>query len=108
MLIVIPTMKSPTRPTYIGVIFPSLVTALQALIFLVATDKNKEDASQQLAGLNIGTPSPAPEVRPVQPPRPPQPPPPVEFEEEEDDEDNPFADSNAVATPAYEKSEPRW
>jgi hypothetical protein len=108
MLIVIPTMKSHTRPIYTDVMLLSLFTALQVLTSLVATDKNKDDAAQQLAGLKIGTPSPVPEVRPVQPPRPSQPPPPVDVDEEEDDEDNPFADSNAVVTPAYEKPEPRW
>jgi len=82
--------------------------AHQAHIYRLATDKNKDDAAQQLAGLKIGTPSPVPEVRPVQPPRPSQPPPPADVDEEEDDEDNPFADSNAVVTPAYEKPEPRW
>jgi hypothetical protein len=108
MLIVIPTMKSHTRPIYTDVMLLSLFTAWQVLTSLVATDKNKDDAAQQLAGLKIGTPSPVPEVRPVQPRRPSQPPPPVDVDEEEDDEDNPFADSNAVVTPAYEKPEPRW
>lgn len=76
---------------------------------LVATEKNKEsDAVQQLAGLNIGASIPASVARPPQPPRPSQPPPPPEPEEVEEDEDDPFADSNEVSTPAYERPEPRW
>lgn len=77
-----------------------------SLIYLVATEKNKgSDVAQQLAGLNLLTSGP------VQPPRPaqaPQPANPEEEEEEDDDENNPFADSNAVSTPAFEKPEPRW
>lgn len=77
---------------------------------IAVTEKNKEsEAAHQLAGLKIsGNSSPTPEARPVKPPRPMQPPPISAEEEEDDDEDNPFADSNAVVTPAQEKPEPRW
>jgi hypothetical protein len=111
MRIVILMMKSPIKPIYTDVILLSFLSILQSLTSIVAREKNKEsDTAQQLAGLKLGTASPTFGARPVQPPRPSQLPPPVESDEEEDEEDeeNPFSDSNAVSTPAYEKPEPRW
>ena len=76
----------------------------------MASDKGKEsEATQQLAGLHIGSKSsPVPEQRPPQPPRPVQPPQDDEDDFEEEDENDPFADRNAVTTPKVERSEPSW
>ena len=114
MQIAILTMRQLIKPIYIDVSPFYLPLIPQNLTPLVATEKSKEsDAAQQLAGLKLGPSNPTTGVRPPQPPRPSQPPPipqsaEEEEEEEDDDEDNPFADSNAVTTPAYEKPEPRW
>lgn len=75
----------------------------------MATEKAKENEPiHQLAGLTINSKAPAvPGFRPQQPARPTQPPE-EESDVEEEDEDDPFADRNAVNTPAIEKPEPRW
>ncbi|ROT36237.1 hypothetical protein SODALDRAFT_335315 [Sodiomyces alkalinus F11] len=103
--------------------------AEQAHLYRLMTEKHQRAASQSpldVSVLNIGSSSPP---RPAPPPRPsdtskpfsPASPtraagpstasahPPVSDSEEEvdDDDDNPFADKNAVTTPALE-SEPRW
>lgn len=71
------------------------------------SDKGKEnDTAQQLAGLNISTSPSRRAPPPAQPPK--QPPRPVQQPVEEEDDDDPFADSNAVATPSVEKREPAW
>lgn len=84
--------------------------AQQAHMYKLATEKGKEHegATQQLAGLSINSRSPAQEKRPPQPTRPVQPPEEDEDDIEEEDENDPFADRNAVYTPAVEKPEPRW
>lgn len=64
-------------------------------------------ASNQLAGLHISPPrSKSAEARPPPPPRPAAAAPVDDYEEE--DENDPFADSNALQTPAVEKDGPRW
>ncbi|KAL2755586.1 hypothetical protein ACRALDRAFT_1071166 [Sodiomyces alcalophilus JCM 7366] len=102
--------------------------AEQAHMYRLMSEKHQRTTSQStpdISGLNISSPSPP---RPAPPPRPsdtskpspgsPTPAagpsntsrPPVsdsEEEAEDDDDDNPFADKNAVTTPALE-SEPRW
>lgn len=71
-------------------------------------NQNRTSSPPDVSGLNIGSPP-----RPTAPPRPSASKParaPVsdsEEEEEDDDDDNPFADKNAVATPALE-STPRF
>lgn len=110
MKTVILMMRWHTKHIFIDVISP-LLCLHSNLTSLVATEKGKEsDMSQQLGGLNLGSSSPSSGARPIQPPRPAQQPQPEEPEEDdvEDDENNPFADSNALSTPAFEKSEPRW
>jgi hypothetical protein len=79
----------------------------------VASERQGNDAAQQLAGLHLGpkSKSPVPESRPAPPPRPvpaPAPEPEEEDDFEEEDENDPFADRNALETPGIEKSEPRW
>lgn len=64
------------------------------------TERRGSDATQQLAGLSIGTKSPISPVKTSHRPAPPTPvqpthPPVPESEEEEDDENDPFADRNA-------------
>ncbi|KAK2024047.1 hypothetical protein LX32DRAFT_666941 [Colletotrichum zoysiae] len=104
--------------------------AEQAHIYRMVSEKAKQSMSPpppDVSGLSIGqTPSP----RPPPPPRPvpmSKPPPPVPAPapakpprppaqqvrpdsegEEDDDDDDPFADRNALETPATEKPEPRW
>lgn len=103
---------------------------LRMLTITVATEKGKAGMFPD-DGANTGGPVPemddlsiAPPMppRPTAPPRPsamsksslaPKPPvPPVHTDDGDDDisedENDPFADSNAVATPAVERSEPRW
>ncbi|KAK2049303.1 hypothetical protein LZ31DRAFT_457342 [Colletotrichum somersetense] len=104
--------------------------AEQAHIYRMVSEKAKQSMSPpppDVSGLSIGqtpSPRPPPPPRPVpmskppppvpapapaKPPRPPvqQAQPDSEGEEEEDDDD-PFADRNALETPANEKPEPRW
>ncbi|KAK1989013.1 hypothetical protein LZ30DRAFT_576861 [Colletotrichum cereale] len=104
--------------------------AEQAHIYRMVSEKAKQSMSPpppDVSGLSIGqTPSP----RPPPPPRPvpmsrPSPPVPAPApakpprrpvhqqqaqpdSEEEDDDDDPFADKNALETPATERPEPRW
>ncbi|GKT44222.1 protein lsb5 [Colletotrichum spaethianum] len=101
--------------------------AEQAHIYRMATEKAKQSMSPpppDVSGLSIShTPSP----RPPPPPRPvpmsrPSPPIPapapakpprrpvqqVQPDSEEEDDDDPFADKNALETPATERPEPRW
>ena len=76
------------------------------------SDKGREnEATQQLASLSIASfSSPHAPPPPAQPPRPVQQPDKDEDEDdfEEEDENDPFADRNAVTTPAVEKREPVW
>ncbi|KAL0934322.1 vhs domain-containing protein [Colletotrichum truncatum] len=101
--------------------------AEQAHIYRMVTEKAKQNMSPpppDVSGLSIGstpTPRPPPPPRPVPaakppppvpapaPPKPPRPPvQPVQQDSEEEDDDDPFADRNALETPATERAEPRW
>jgi hypothetical protein len=77
----------------------------------VATAKGKEaEAQAGLANLNLGSDRRSPRAAPPQPPPRPttQAPKAEESDEEVEDENDPFGDSNAVQTPAIERSEPSW
>jgi len=77
----------------------------------VTSEKGKEsEVSQQFAGLQIDRKGSSPEQRPPPPPRPAQPPPAADEGDDypSEDEDDPFADRNALNTPAVERDEPRW
>lgn len=91
--------------------------AEQAHAYRMATERAKQQTSptsptptSQMAALNLSR-SPPPPPRPSASSKPPPPPklaapPPADVEEEDDDD--PFADSNALQTPALEKSQPKW
>ncbi|CRK18016.1 Protein lsb5 like protein [Verticillium longisporum] len=100
--------------------------AEQAHMYRMATEKGKNATpdAPDVSGLNLGASPP----RPLAPPRPgagskpasvspanasgPTKPlrPPVQLFDDDDDEDDddPFADKNAVATPALERGQPSW
>ncbi|WYZ43532.1 hypothetical protein EsH8_VI_001231 [Colletotrichum jinshuiense] len=101
--------------------------AEQAHIYRMVSEKGKQSMSPpppDVSGLSIAPvqpprppapPRPAPMSRPsppvpapapAKPPRPPARP--AEPDSEEEDDDDPFADKNALETPAVERSEPRW
>ncbi|KAI8306017.1 Protein lsb5 [Colletotrichum sp. SAR11_59] len=100
--------------------------AEQAHIYRMVTEKAKNSMSPpppDVSGLSIGhTPSPRPPAPPrpapmsrpsppvpAAPPKPPRPPvQPVQQDSDEEDDDDPFADKNALETPAHERGEPRW
>lgn len=79
--------------------------------------RNSDTPTQQMSNLHLGAKSP---LSPTFPTHRPAPPTPVqsyhptapeteeEEEEEEEDENDPFADRNALDTPATEKPQPRW
>ncbi|RBQ98263.1 hypothetical protein VDGD_05515 [Verticillium dahliae] len=100
--------------------------AEQAHMYRMATEKGKNanPDAPDMAGLNLGASPP----RPMAPPRPgagskpasvsptntsgptkPPRPPVQQFDDDDDeDDDDPFADKNAVATPALERGQPSW
>ncbi|KAM0281696.1 hypothetical protein ACHAQH_003427 [Verticillium albo-atrum] len=100
--------------------------AEQAHLYRMATEKGKTAAhgAPDVSGLNLGSSPP----RPFAPPRPgasskpasaspanasgptmpPRPPVQQYDDDDEDDDDDPFADKNAVATPAIERGQPSW
>ncbi|KAK9792087.1 hypothetical protein SCARD494_07135 [Seiridium cardinale] len=101
--------------------------AEQAHLFRMATEKGKQAMSPtgstgaispvpEMDSLSI---APTPPPRPMPPPRPsamskaavaPSPKPVEDDDDDEvsEDEDDPFADRNALVTPAVERAEPRW
>ncbi|KAJ0158262.1 Protein lsb5 [Colletotrichum tanaceti] len=103
--------------------------AEQAHIYRMVSEKGKQSMSPpppDVSGLSIShtpSPRPPPPPRPVPrsrpapappaaPPAPAKPPrPPVQQaqpDSDEEDDDDPFADKNALETPATERTEPRW
>ncbi|OLN85134.1 Protein lsb5 [Colletotrichum chlorophyti] len=101
--------------------------AEQAHIYRMISEKGLQARSPpapDVSGLSISNtpsprppppPRPAPISRPSPPvpaPAPPKPPRPpvqrVQPESEDEDDDDPFADKNALETPANERPEPRW
>ncbi|KAK1448785.1 VHS domain-containing protein [Colletotrichum melonis] len=101
--------------------------AEQAHMYRMVTEKAKQSMSPpppDVSGLSIGNtpssrppapPRPVPMARrsppapaPAKPPRPPVQKVVEPDSEEEEDDDDPFADKNALETPATERAEPRW
>ncbi|EEY21835.1 VHS domain-containing protein [Verticillium alfalfae VaMs.102] len=101
--------------------------AEQAHMYRMATEKGKSATpdAPDMAGLNLGASpprplapsrpgarskpasvSPANASGPTKPPRPPVQQ--VDDDDDDEDDDDPFADKNAVATPALERGQPSW
>ncbi|KAM0331463.1 hypothetical protein ACHAQA_003139 [Verticillium albo-atrum] len=101
--------------------------AEQAHLYRMATEKGKTTTAHDapdLSGLNLGAspprshapprpgasskPASASPVAATGPAKPPRPPVQQYDDDEDDDDDDPFADKNAVATPALERGQPSW
>jgi hypothetical protein len=102
---------------FIGGLLSANDELVKALMAYEVMDKSVDDDSDSdvgslapgtmgaMANLNFAT-SPPKAKAPAPPPKPPTPEP--ESEEEEEEDENPFADRNAVKTPAVEKSGMTW